>query len=75
VKENTISLQFDNLKEGDYGVKIYNSAGQLFFSSTFKHAGGSAAQAILLEQKLATGTYTLQIFNDEGSIIKSLIVQ
>jgi hypothetical protein len=75
VKENTISLQFDNLKEGDYGVKIYNSAGQLFFSSTFNHAGGSAAQAILLEQKLATGTYTLQIFNDEGSIIKSLIVQ
>ncbi|MCW3110653.1 MAG: type sorting protein, partial [Segetibacter sp.] len=75
IKGNTISIQLSNMEEGKYAVNIFSNTGQKVYSSSLQHTGGSASQTLLLNQKIATGKYTLQLSSDKKNITQAILVQ
>ncbi len=70
-----LSIQLSNLKQGKYYVNMYNNAGQKVYSSSMDYDGVSGAKTISLKQKISKGKYSLQLTNENTSIIQSLIMQ
>jgi len=61
ISGKTIGVQFTNLPEGNYGLKITNAIGQTLFSTTVYHPGGNATKTIEINNALAKGVYNLDI--------------
>jgi len=56
-----LNLSFNNIPEGIFEVKIFNSIGQLILTKRINHANGSSSETILFGRKIAAGTYQLEI--------------
>jgi|GEM_PF-2494804 len=56
-----LNLQFTNQPAGTYLVTLLNSAGKVMLERSVQHVGGSAIQALPINNKLPTGFYKLQI--------------
>ena len=75
VQGNSINLQLNNLPRGNYTIVLTNNIGQQLFRKPINHNGGSAIQAIELNNKLSIGTYQLEIVGDEMKLQLRLIKQ
>jgi len=64
---NIITLQLTNLDKGTYSVSIINNVGQEVYSNKIIHGGGSSAQTIEIDRKLAHGTYQLKLVGEQKS--------
>lgn len=61
VVNNTIGLQLNNLAKGKYKVRILTIGGQLVYSTTINHLGGSAAESVTPANRLSVGLYKLEL--------------
>lgn len=61
VVNRTMNLLMTDTEKGIYLLRLVNTAGQLVFSKTINHPGGSATQSIVLDKYVATGNYRLEI--------------
>lgn len=67
VVDKNFNLQISNIQKGNYTLRITNSVGQIVFTKTIKHSGGSATQTIQLDNMLYRGVYQLEITGEDGS--------
>ena len=67
VKDGIIHLQLTNQPEGNYGVRLFSSAGQLIVSKKITHAKGTSEETIICPN-LAKGIYQLEIVKTDGSV-------
>ena len=74
VTNNELGLKLTNMDKGTYSLVLYNSVGQLMFSTKVQHNGGSVYKPIALGNSLAGGTYQLQFTGDNGVKITTRIV-
>ncbi len=61
VQGNTVTLQFTNQQAGKYQLNLTNAAGQLMYSNTLQHAGGSSSQTFTLSSQITRGAYQLEV--------------
>jgi hypothetical protein len=64
IVDRTFSLQLNNKEKGTYSVRLLSNAGQVFYSKTILHQGGSATQTLQLENALPKGVYTLEVIGE-----------
>jgi hypothetical protein len=62
-----VNLQFANQPMGNYNISLVNNSGQIVYSSTKNHAGGSATQIMELPSSVAKGAYQLEIIAPDNS--------
>ena len=65
VVNRTMGLQFTDMQPGVYLLRLFNTAGQLLFTKTVNHSGGSATQTIVLDSKITNGNYLLEILKPD----------
>ncbi|MCW3092297.1 MAG: type sorting protein [Ferruginibacter sp.] len=56
-----INLQLNNMPQGKYAVRLLSPGGQELLAKEINHAGGTAAENILLPKHISKGMYTLEI--------------
>ena len=61
VINKTVSVQFSEMKQGVYQLRLVNRSGQVLFTRSVTHAGGNATQSLALPTGIATGNYQLEI--------------
>ena len=67
VKGTSLSLQLNNLSNGNYQVELFNTNGQLVHAQQFMHNGSSSIQIIDWKgKKLANGNYIVSITSATG---------
>jgi len=62
----TLNVQLTNVAAGKYVVSIYNVLGQKVNEQTISHSGGSAIHALVINNTLAGGTYSV-VIREAGS--------
>jgi hypothetical protein len=75
VSGNVISVQFSNLKQGNYEVSLYSSEGQLVYAGFLSYDGSSSTQTITLDRRLHIGIYSLLIASGERTITKNVLFE
>ncbi len=63
VEGNILNVEFKNLDQGEYTIKLVNEAGQKVYSGNLKHNGGSSKKLIKINTIIAKGIYKLQVTN------------
>ena len=63
----TLNVQFSNVIEGKFIIRIYNILGEKVDEQTINHAGGSGNHLININQLLAKGIYSIAIFNEHDN--------
>ena len=61
VKGNAINLLFKNIESGEYNIKLISHSGQVVFTEVVNHREGTSSHTIVLNKKIAAGTYILQV--------------
>jgi len=74
VKGRSIMLELANQKQGNYTVQLYNNSGTQLSIFTIKHPGGSAIQAIPLNDAIVKGIYQLKINNGDNKTMRQIVV-
>jgi trimeric autotransporter adhesin len=68
-----ISLQLDNLEQGNYNIRLMNSAGQVVAQKQLNHAGGSASESLMLNGNVPAGIYQLNITAEGFNMTKQVL--
>ena len=74
VKDHTIALHFTNMKEGVYRLRIFNAMGQLVFTRTINHAGGTATQTVVFDRGVTKGNYRLEFIKPDNTTTTQAIL-
>jgi hypothetical protein len=61
VINKTVTVQFSDMKQGVYQLRLVNKSGQVLFTRSVTHAGGNATQSLALPTGVSTGNYQLEI--------------
>ncbi|MGB8194954.1 MAG: hypothetical protein WCF67_23665, partial [Chitinophagaceae bacterium] len=61
VRSGQFNLQLTNLPAGNYKLNLFSTIGQLVFSRTINHGGGSSTQSITLPSSLQKGVYRMNV--------------
>jgi hypothetical protein len=64
-----------NAKQGQYTVKVLNTAGQQVYSQRLVHQGGSLTQTVELPSSVKPGVYNMVISGDNYREAKMFVVQ
>ncbi|QEC66084.1 T9SS type A sorting domain-containing protein [Panacibacter ginsenosidivorans] len=75
VQNKSINLQLNNIPAGIYILILYNTAGQRIYAGNIVHAGGSSSQGITLSSQIKTGTYILQLQNQNNHYTQKIIIE
>ncbi|MEJ7586873.1 MAG: T9SS type A sorting domain-containing protein [Ferruginibacter sp.] len=76
VSNGTISMEFKNMPEGIYSVKLFNNLGETIVSKTISHLRGSSKHAFTPGPMLAAGIYQLHVaMPNNKTIITKVIFQ
>ena len=68
ITDGMIHLQFINMPEGKYKIRLLNKLGQLIVEKQITHAGGNATELIKWDYNLAHGMYQLEVTKPDGSL-------
>jgi Secretion system C-terminal sorting domain len=68
ITDGIIHLQFVNMPEGKYKIRLLDKLGQLIVQRQITHAGGNATELIKWDYNLAHGIYQLEVTQPDGSI-------
>ena len=66
VKGQSIQLSFNNQPAGMYRLVLYDIAGVQVMNKVLQHGGGTAAQSVLISDKLAAGNYVAELTDMKG---------
>jgi Secretion system C-terminal sorting domain len=69
-----IGLQLNNLAAGNYTAKMFNIAGQEVYSTILQHNGNNGSTSLQLNNKLAAGTYQLQLTDTKGTTYQQKVL-
>jgi len=61
VTGRVLTLDFKNIKKGNYNISMINNFGQKIYTDVLTHDGGSARHRLSFEKSLAAGVYQLLI--------------
>lgn len=67
VTDNVVNVVLSNMEQGDYKATVYTAAGQLILVKQIIHPGGSSTQTIRLTERMAKGSYQLEVTAKDGS--------
>ena len=73
-RNGLLNLQLQNLNKGIYIISIYNQQGQRVLKQLIAHGGGNSVQPIALP-KIAAGTYSIEVSNQDVKFVKTIIVE
>ena len=68
ITDGIIHLQVVNQPQGRYGIRLFNSLGQLISSKEIEHPGGDATENIQWNYYLSHGVYQLEVLKPDGSL-------
>ena len=71
VTNHVMNVRLNNQQSGEYNLRLINSAGQVLYSSSLRHDGGSSNSTLILPKDIAPGVYTAQLIS-KGSKEKSI---
>ena len=75
VNGNSFNLQLVDMEKGIYQLRLLNTTGQVVFTTTVSHTGGSATQTMPLGYRMAKGSYQLEITKpDHSKITKAILI-
>ena len=74
VIDRHLTYQANNLRKGQYTLRVFNNAGQQVFVKTLNHPGGSVSEALTLPF-LRNGLYRLQLSSGDATFMKIFMVQ
>ncbi|HLG39494.1 MAG TPA: T9SS type A sorting domain-containing protein, partial [Chitinophagaceae bacterium] len=74
VRGSQVSVSI-SVKQGQYRVKVLNTAGQEVYSMRLNHQGGSMTQTIDLPSNIKPGVYNMMISGDNYREAKMFVVQ
>ncbi|MCZ2224972.1 MAG: T9SS type A sorting domain-containing protein [Chitinophagales bacterium] len=75
IKDRKMNILSENLAKGNYEIQIYNLSGQLMYSSTINHNGGTASYSVSLPNSIISGMYQLAIKGKDYNNTQSIIVE
>ena len=75
IRGTNVHYTLSGVKPGQYAARIFNSVGQLVYQRNLILQLNFIDDNFILPAKLPIGLYTLQIFNPEFKIQKSMMVQ
>ncbi|HEX5652381.1 MAG TPA: T9SS type A sorting domain-containing protein [Chitinophagaceae bacterium] len=75
VRGMQLSLQFTNIKDGQYTLSLVNTNGQQVFRKTLLHQGGSRTESLELPGIVKPGVYTLLVTGEGFKESRPLIIQ
>lgn len=67
----TIQLNFGNVKQGNYQIRLLNSSGQLFYSFQKQISSANETEQIHLHERMSAGVYLLQIIDDKKRLVQT----
>ncbi len=73
VKNSNIGLQMEAVPAGNYRLFLYNNAGQVAYSQSLIHEGGSASKSIQVAVPIKKGAYTLLIVSEKDKFTSRVI--
>jgi hypothetical protein len=74
VTNRNIGLLFSDMEKGIYQLRLVNTAGQVVFTKTVNHTGGSATQTVPLDYRITKGQYQLEITKPDHSKTTTAII-
>ncbi len=75
VRNNNLSLQFNNMPKGVYNLQISNATGNMIQTAQINHNGANAGQSLYLNKAVVNGYYHLQILLPNGEKqVQSILV-
>lgn len=75
VRSNQFNLQITNLPAGSYKLNLHSATGQVVFTRTINHTGGSATQSINMQSSLPRGLYRLNMFTGDHNVVTNIVVE
>jgi hypothetical protein len=75
VKDQTFSLELQNLEKGKYNIYIFAESGKKYLIKTLNYDGGSTIEVLNLPKEALTGTYILQVLSKTSRFIKKMVVE
>jgi hypothetical protein len=69
VPDAVISIQLNNMPEGNYGIKLLNNHGQKVLDKIIQHSEGSSTELIAIDKNIPHGIYQLQIIKPDNVVI------
>lgn len=69
-----VNISFKNEPAGNYQVMLYTMKGQPLFTKTMSHAGGNAAQSLLIGKGIANGSYKLAVIHPDNTRTEQTII-
>ncbi|MFC0772263.1 T9SS type A sorting domain-containing protein [Terrimonas alba] len=75
VTNNQLIISLSSIREGNYNLMLYNSAGQNAFRDIINNKGSSTIKTLKLPSAIRPGIYNLVITGDNYRESKTLIVQ
>ncbi len=67
LRGGSLQLSFSNLKAGRYTVVLYDVHGAQVLQQAIMHSGDNSLQSIRMDNKLASGTYLMDVISETGS--------
>ena len=74
VSGKVVNLELLNMVKGRYFLTFYNVAGQIIYTKTVEHNGGSASQPVSIPENIQTGIYNVEIKGENLKIFKKLAI-
>ena len=75
VRGRQFSLQITNMPAGSYKLNVHNSSGQIIFTRTINHTGGSATQTVNVPAALAKGLYRINMFTPNDNVVTNIVIE
>ena len=69
-----INLQLNNEPDGNYGLRIFNKAGQQILEKKIQHSSADNRETIQLSNYIAHGIYELKVTKPDGSVVSINII-
>ncbi|MDB5222829.1 MAG: type sorting protein [Chitinophagaceae bacterium] len=73
VTDGIITLQFSNMPQGNYNVRVVNNLGQTILTRQINHAAGSNTETIQLD-KGVKGVYHIEVIKPDASKFSTKII-
>lgn len=75
VKEQTFSLELQNLEKGKYNIYLFAKSGKKYLIKSLNYDGGSTTEVLNLPKEALNGTYILQVISKTSRFIKKMVVE
>lgn len=74
-KNGLLNIQLSNLNKGLTDIKIYNSLGQVIYTTSFMYDGGTALKSVQLNTNIISGIYNIQVHNATAILNTKTVIE